>query len=366
MAESKIDLNMVKRSVNIADLAMNRYGYEIDPSQSTKSYDVVRRGDDKIAVSQARDTGFYIYYNFKDDRDKGTVIDFIVRRENVPVKDAIRLAGDLGGVERPQGKEFKPRYEQIQKDRTAVVDKIRSMEKVERSEYLESRGLSIATIGAKRFEGRILGDERNNVVFPHFDEKGPSGGEVKNNGFTGFMTGGSRGLWVSLGKKNDNKLVVTEGAVDALSYYQAKDDGKTRYVSTGGTLTDKQVDLLGKMLDQMGKGAVIVDATDRDAAGEGYSAKLVAKFGDRVVEDKTAVGKDWNDKIKSDVLQKNLGNERKEETGLKVAKGVADARLGFEQEATTRKIAEVEKIEREQTKAIDSVKRPVMEVERER
>ena len=61
-------------------------------------------------------------------------------------------------------------------------------------------------------------DSLGNTVFPHFDAAGLCGYEIKNCGFTGFAAGGQKGLWMSHTQPADRRLILTESAVDALSY----------------------------------------------------------------------------------------------------------------------------------------------------
>ena len=62
---------------------------------------------------------------------------------------------------------------------------------------LDNSPLYLALLALDRFAGRIRRDDKGNAAFPHFDEKGLSGYELKNVGFTGFASGGKKALWLS-------------------------------------------------------------------------------------------------------------------------------------------------------------------------
>ena len=68
------------------------------------------------------------------------------------------------------------------------------------------------------------------------------GYEIKNGGFTGFAAGGQKGLWFSHTQPADRRLVLTESAIDALSYAALFPDAEdqTRYASLGGKPSSRQ------------------------------------------------------------------------------------------------------------------------------
>src|SRR6266849_10535825 len=113
-----------------------------------------------------------------------------------------------------------------------------------RHPYLENeRCIPAEVLELERFAGRIRMDARGNAVFPHFDAEGLCGYEITNKGFTGFAAGGSKGLWFSQAKPEDNRLVFCESAIDALSHaalYPAQD---TRYASIGDQVNPQQPEL---------------------------------------------------------------------------------------------------------------------------
>ena len=74
-------------------------------------------------------------------------------------------------------------------------------------------------------------DTKGNAIFPHYDEEGTCGYEIKNKGFTGFSAGGDKGLWVSRCFAGDESLVIAESAIDALSFHALHKWKTARYVS---------------------------------------------------------------------------------------------------------------------------------------
>src|SRR4029077_18282126 len=122
-------------------------------------------------------------------------------------------------------------------DRMRVESQYRRMANALRHPYLEhERRLPANALALPRIAGRVRIDRRGNAVFPHFDVVGLCGYEIKNQGFTGFASGGKKGLWFSHSRPSDRRLVLAESAIDALSHAVLFPDAedRTRYASLGG------------------------------------------------------------------------------------------------------------------------------------
>src|SRR5258705_11937536 len=90
--------------------------------------------------------------------------------------------------------------------------------------YLEKeRRIPADVFCNSRFVGRIRIDSYQNAIFPHWNQDGLCGYEIKNRNFTGFAPGGEKGLWGSRISPDDTTLVIAETAIDALSYFVLKD-----------------------------------------------------------------------------------------------------------------------------------------------
>jgi hypothetical protein len=70
--------------------------------------------------------------------------------------------------------------------------------------------------------------------FPHVDAGCLAGYELKNGDFTRFATEGTKGLWVSNIRIDDNCIVFGESAIDALSHVVLFRNETTCYASIGG------------------------------------------------------------------------------------------------------------------------------------
>jgi hypothetical protein len=134
--------------------------------------------------------------------------------------------------------------------------------------YLESeRGITSELLASERFADAVRIDGYGNAVFPHFDNEGLCGFELRNYRFQGFASGATKGLWMSRALPDDDKLVVCESAIDAMSYALLHADPRTRYASVGGKPNPIQPELVGSAAARLPLGAEVIAAMDADADG---------------------------------------------------------------------------------------------------
>ena len=135
--------------------------------------------------------------------------------------------------------------------------------------------------------------------------RGLCGYEIKNSGFTGFASGGAKGLWLSHERDDDNRLVFCESAIDALSHAALFPDDRARYASIGGKPNPVQPELVRAAIARMPAGSEIVSAMDADGDGAKL-AEVVRKAFDlsgrndlRLTVQESFGFKDWNDELKA-------------------------------------------------------------------
>jgi hypothetical protein len=297
------ELDAFKTGIDLRAYAAS-VGYELDRRESWRSSAVMRKGGDKIVIKRDSD-GHYVYFSVRDDRDHGSIIDFIQVRTRVSLGGVRKeLRRWLGQPELPLPS-FAP-LERTTKNRLEVEAEYMRMQEAPRHPYLErERRIPADLLASPRFAGRIRIDARRNAVFPHFDEEGLCGYEFKNRNFTGFARGGEKGLWTSNGRDDDNRLVFAESAIDGLSHAALHPDRRTRYASIGGQLNPKQPVLIREEVLRMPPGSVIVSAMDNDAAGRSLSALIAAAVEASGRSDLCFVedlplreGADWNNVLK--------------------------------------------------------------------
>lgn len=178
-----------------------------------------------------------------------------------------------------------------------------------RSLFLErSRGIDPATLANDRFAGTFRVDERQNAVFPYRDGQGAIIGTERRNrpqagsdrSFKTYTVGAAPGIWTSNTSESDSRLVIVESPIDAMSHWQlssAEDRAVTRYAAIRSGFRDED---LKALIEAMPAGAVIIAACDPDAAGDGYSTKILdtARRVGRACRDERPDGGDWNDRLR--------------------------------------------------------------------
>lgn len=309
------ELEAFKVSIDLRAYAAD-VGYALDRKESWRGSSVMRHvNGDKIIVKIDHDR-HYVYFSVRDDGDNGSIIDFVQKRGG----------GSLGAVRqtlRPWiGKAASalslfPELIPTTKDRMEIDRLFRMMEDAPRHSYLEkARGIPLDVLSSARFSGRIKRDKRGNAVFPHFDLEGLCGYEIKNEGYTGFSKGGEKGLWFSQTETTDNRLVLCESAIDALSYAALFPSDQTRYASIGGQMNPKQPGLIKATLLRLPANAEIVAAFDADADGRDYAEMVrqavieTARDDMRCAIQEPEGAKDWNDALRRDhsfPTARNLG-----------------------------------------------------------
>ena len=131
----------------------------------------------------------------------------------------------------------------------------------------DDRKIPAQILADSRFRDRIKVDSKGNAVFPHWNLDGACGYEIKNRAFTGFSNDGKKGLWRSKTETDDNRLVITESAIDALSYAAIHPNDRTRYVSTSGQPSPDQRTLIKRKFEKLPAGTEVLLALDNDEGG---------------------------------------------------------------------------------------------------
>lgn len=284
-------------------------GYKLSRKECWAGSAVMRNAsDDKIVIKLGPD-GHYVYFSVRDDRDNGSIIDFVMHRSRANLGGARKVLRVWAGLPHSPALPELPKLEVTTKDRQMVERRYRAMAPALRHPYLEEvRGIPDVVLSSPRFAGRIRIDDRRNAVFPHFDAGGLSGYELKNRTFTGFAVGGEKGLWMSHAESGDLRLIVAESAIDALSYAALFPDQQARYASIGGKPNPQQPALIISEIAKLRSGAEVVSAMDNDADGRLLTAAVETAVRNSSRSDlvfrshfPSPPAKDWNDVLVQNV-----------------------------------------------------------------
>src|ERR1700722_12100973 len=83
------------KNIDLRAYAAGR-GYQLDGTESWRGSSVMRHPvtDDKVVIKRGAD-GHYVYFSVRDDRDNGTIIDWVQFRQGLSL-GTVRKAGSSG------------------------------------------------------------------------------------------------------------------------------------------------------------------------------------------------------------------------------------------------------------------------------
>lgn len=296
------ELDRFKRDIHLVAFAVQRYGYVRDRRESSRACHVLRHlgSNDKIVVRQDQDA-HWTYFSVRDSGDNGTILDFVLARGARSLREARDELRQYLGTPQPE-MDLPRTAPQTAADTRSAVEAFDRALRADSSPYLNERGIRPETLTDARFTDTWRIGPRGNVLFAHRDDAGiVTGFEIKNRGFTGFATGGRKTAWQSTARPEDRALVITESAIDALSYYQLHPERAafTRYLSTAGQPSRSQIELLDRLFSALPASSTVVAAVDGDSPGETLARGLRdltrrhAELGFR--RDAPTAAKDWNE-----------------------------------------------------------------------
>jgi hypothetical protein len=296
------ELERFKTEIDLRDYAAS-LGFALNARESWRGSAVMELGQqDKIIITRGSD-GHYVYFSVKADH-AGTAIDLAKRyvsRNFGEVRKALRRWSDAPQAPAPASR---PPLAKTDRDLQAVAREWHGANDYASHAWLEGeRGIPAALLASSRFGGRFKVDGRGNVLFAHINAAGQlCGFEKKNKGFTGFATGGEKGLGGSNDFEGDAVLVLAESFIDMLSYAALFPHELTRYRSFGGGLSPKQPEVIREHILALPRGAEIVAATDGDEAGRRF-AETIRSLADGYAfrEHRPSAG-DWNDALRESSL----------------------------------------------------------------
>ncbi|WP_324680863.1 toprim domain-containing protein [Hymenobacter sp. GOD-10R] len=310
--EPELNFTQVKKDLNLIDLVLH-LGYQHNRAKSGPSLDKGKfhvfdyRGNpnlDQVIIYKAN-SGDYLYFSRADDRDKGSVIDFLKYRvENPRIDGIVASAGkgiwasvidnakrflNLPEQQRQASPILQASIEPVKRGDQYVPDFLLKTTPLTDKRYLLSRGLSEETLSNSCFAGRILNHIHEglskdghsykfvNTAFPQLYKDKIVGLEIKANGFKGQAADSlnSSALWISNSGAKTHTLIVSESAIDSLSHFQLKQPNNTMYASTSGNLTDNKVAEIKRLVENQNLRTVKL-AFDNNLEGHIFDTRLIA------------------------------------------------------------------------------------------
>lgn len=306
-----VELDRFKAEIKIEDYAAS-LGYFRDAHGSGRRFTVLRHPDgDKVLVTVGSD-GHGVFRSERSDSRSGSIVDFVQRQNGCSLGSArVALRAFLGKPSSSILPKTNPAEIAAQVDpdhcyqQTAAVWNAAQWNPA--PAYLLSRGLAPATLADPIFRDCYRVDRNGNVLFPHHDAGGMCGYERRGPDCKAFGKDTKRGLWRSanLWEATTTEIVICEAPIDAMSHYQLY-GGSLAYVATGGSMGNRQLDLLGLLFKRATRDnrVWITCGMDNDPPGESMFQQI-ALIAPGKVHRLTPIGKDWN----ADLVYCNRENE---------------------------------------------------------
>ncbi len=306
----KHDFSRYKSDINLSHYAAS-LGYELDPRKTTRSSLVMKHPNgDKVIISKRGSN--YVYFSVSDDKDNGTIVDFIRKRTT---KTFPEIGQELQKWVRGEGNlapniPLAPAIQEQEYNPERIKALFARMTPLKWDKYLENtRKIPQSTLKNPLFAGRIYRDTYGNVVFPHYDHTGVCGLELKNADKGVFVRGSAKGLWTSAINPNAQILVITESPIDGLSYFtlfpELQKSGLV-FASVSGGLRPHQVQLINELIKKLPQLQKVILAVDHDQGGEKIEKTIRdgvknagVFFGDMLTHVPEKIGDDWNEVLKN-------------------------------------------------------------------
>jgi hypothetical protein len=288
-------------------------GYSCNRSKGMKWPVLESNAGDRIIIINPKSSSNQGYFNPQDDRDRGTLINFVgnrlgnifpqdrsLSREqninsvlyqwlNLPFRERLVSSKIMGMSKHGQIVEeslFSP----------ALLKPLRDMD------YLKSRGIEESTLKSPCFQGKILQCRIGNffnIAFPYQETIDGKyvGAEVRNHQFKRHLRGSLRtsSVWVSNIPVRVKRLIICESAIDCLSYFQIKGEMDDVYISFGGSITNGQLQTINNLVKQLPLEItfLVIIAVDNDKMGRDYAKKILKAIPVAIVD--YPEGKDYNE-----------------------------------------------------------------------
>lgn len=320
MKNDNHELETFKSQINLVQYALSQ-GYSVDPKRTSQNSTYMRHSgtDERIVVATAA-SGHGVYFTIGEGGDSGTIIDFVQNKQGLNLGQVRKALRPFAGITKPNSA-VKTAQAVIEKDPSTYakplpiadaqlrLERLRaeyvSLTPYDKKDYLLSRGLTEETLFL--FSKQTRQDERSNACFLHRNAKGGViGWEKKNKGFTGFSSGGNKGLFIQKLDSNPTQTVILfESAIDAMSFYELghAQEGD-EYIAIGGAPSPEQQQML---LDRIkSSGAHVCIAFDKDAAGDSLAGRIATLLEQNNITSEriTSQFKDWNEDLTTNHQEK--------------------------------------------------------------
>lgn len=306
----KADLEELRGKV-ACGAVLETAGFAVDPKESTRRAVKYRRGDDIIIVIHDGQGWFDPLSDAKGD-----VFRLVEHLDGLPFAAALYVVADLVGFVPSD-----PQWQRHSRERLpdlSVPERWSARRKPWPGSatwrYLQDARALPDTVLRSAVAQDLLREGPNGSMWAahQHGSKTVTGWEERGPDWRGFATGGAKVLF-RLGPVDGPRVCVTEAAIDAMSLAALEEQRPdTRYLSTGGGWSPASSEaLLGLAVRA---DALLVAATDNNAQGESFAARLEALAADAgcgFVRLRPEL-EDWNEDLKAKRRRKDGREEERD------------------------------------------------------
>ncbi|MCW3788362.1 DUF3945 domain-containing protein [Plebeiibacterium sediminum] len=327
-----MDFNELKNKVDLIAY-LSRDGYKKDPKKSS-SRQFVFNGPygDKLLVLKHSKSGDLIYKNLHDDNDYGNIINLVANRIEGFVNTSRKTSADFA-----KAADVLKEFLNIPKEDKIILDKINhrkaavfkyenyNPQTLHDTSYLESRGITKKILDDELLKGTIINCQRYSYKsksnygslmtgFPCTKEGQMVGLDMRDPEEKLFAAGSKKAesFWSSHYQSHHKNVVVGESPIDLISYQQIKGGKDNFLLSTNGTISYQQINMIVDMI-QKGTFKRLISSFDNDFAGYTFDLKLIRGL---IGEDKVKLITARKDYLEAQIKLKGLTAQKYEITSI--------------------------------------------------
>lgn len=305
MENSREELTKFKTDINLVDFCLqhkfdHKKGFKDKSAANT--HIVVENEHDTLIIRINPANSEYIYFNPKNSRDKGSIIDFCSNHLNLNVGQTRKYLRPYIGqtINTNKGTALKaaPPLKQ-----STINEKYFEVKPLTDTSYLTDRGILEPILNSSLFNGTIgnkiieFEDKKNNVIIKYnntaflikdLTDK-TIGLSLKNKTATSSYKGNleessTRGMWISNIPKNDNPTIfaIAENPIDCISHYQMNfnplnTNVNVVYFASNGTLRRDHIEFVQHYINKQRPEQILL-INDNDHAGMRYNITLLGNL----------------------------------------------------------------------------------------
>lgn len=303
----------LKSDIHVSDvMGLSTFNCELNHKKSSKGWLIYKdpKGD-TLRVKNTKSAYDSFFSNADDPNDKGDLLKFVASRmancsvSTISKQDIRKAIVFLNELQNPA---YKEKLTVVSKKRERFTKKRNELAKayskqnntVPMSDFdllVKKRGISLSVLKQKNIRPTLFntfykqdnGKIYTNTVFAGLEKDGSTRSMemiLESNAKRQLLD--QTYPWHSIVEDRPKIAIISESAIDALSYYELHKEALDEYketllISTGGQVYDTKLNNISKLLDQCkaDKNTRFISATDNDKKGMDYDMELTVFLMDK-------------------------------------------------------------------------------------